>query len=157
MDACIEWPKGRDPKGYGITSIGGKQLRVHRVAYEWAFGFIPDGLCVMHQCDNPPCINPGHLFVGTHQDNKADAVLKGRHAHGETGGHARLTEAQVLEIRAREASGEHTLALAKEFGVNGKSISMICNGDRWRHLPLARKRGERMTDYLKNRSKYHAK
>lgn len=71
---CIEWPGKRHRNGYG--QLGRKTA--HRVAYECAHGPIPDGLHVLHRCDNPPCINPEHLFLGTHHDNMIDSMLKGR-------------------------------------------------------------------------------
>ena len=77
-DECWEWTDGCDGDGYGVVGAGGKTVRAHRVAWEVAHGPIPDGVHVLHQCDNPPCINPAHLFLGTQADNMADKVAKGR-------------------------------------------------------------------------------
>ena len=76
---CIEWPKGRHRAGYGEIRIKTKLYRMHRVAWENAYGPIPEGLSVLHRCDTPSCYNPLHLFVGTHRDNMQDMAAKGRH------------------------------------------------------------------------------
>jgi HNH endonuclease len=75
---CIEWTKFR-LRGYGLQKFRGKTRLAHRVAWMLANGEIPDGLCVLHRCDNPPCVNVDHLFLGTHADNVADKMAKGRH------------------------------------------------------------------------------
>lgn len=75
---CHEWTAGRFEKGYGVFRNDGRNLRAHRVAYEIAFGPIPDGMLVLHKCDNPACVNPDHLFVGSQKDNMQDMVKKGR-------------------------------------------------------------------------------
>ena len=79
MDDCIEWQGSRDRQGYGKAWKNGANARAHRVAWEEANGPIPEGMCVLHHCDNPPCINPDHLFLGTRGDNARDMVKKGRH------------------------------------------------------------------------------
>lgn len=81
-DACHPWMAGRLPTGYGRFSYGGKDVYAHRWAYENYVGPIPEGLQVLHHCDNPPCVNPAHLWLGTHADNHADKVAKGRQARG---------------------------------------------------------------------------
>ncbi len=82
---CIEWQGARLSAGYGKTGAGGrggKTLLTHRVAYELTHGPIPDGMFVCHHCDNPPCVNVDHLFLGTHEDNTRDKMDKGRHGYG---------------------------------------------------------------------------
>lgn len=75
---CIEWQGGRDRDGYGTTLYQGKKQRAHRVAWQRIHGPIPDGLNVLHKCDNPPCVNVGHLFLGTQRRNVEDMMAKGR-------------------------------------------------------------------------------
>ena len=72
LSGCWEWPLSRQRFGYGVMGLGNGVVRTHRYAWECANGPVPHGLCVLHQCDNPPCCNPGHLFLGTHQDNADD-------------------------------------------------------------------------------------
>ena len=81
LDECIEWSGSRNKDGYGQKHKNGKTQQAHRLAYECAFGTIPAGMLVCHSCDNPPCINPAHLFLGTNQDNIRDSVEKGRHSN----------------------------------------------------------------------------
>jgi len=79
---CWEWQRARSSTGYGAIAVDRKTRGVHRVSYEVFIGPIPDGLCVMHRCDNPPCCNPAHLMVGTKGDNNADRAAKGRSSCG---------------------------------------------------------------------------
>ena len=79
MSPCIEWDKYRNPKGYGHRTFNGKVFLAHRAAWIDVNGDIPDGLCVLHKCDNPPCVNVEHLFLGTRGDNNRDCVRKGRY------------------------------------------------------------------------------
>jgi hypothetical protein len=79
FNECIEWRGARTNEGYGRKWKNGKVRYTHRLAYAWANGPIPDGMWVLHKCDNPPCCNPEHLFLGTNQDNLLDCISKGRH------------------------------------------------------------------------------
>lgn len=151
LDACWEWQGWRRSDGYGECKKNGKRhIRAHRVAWEFINGPIPDGLNVLHKCDNPPCCNPAHLFLGTHFDNMADMTQKGRRAcgdqngarlypermpRGERNGTAKLTRQQVLDIRANYHSGQATgEQLAERHGVSKSLISGIVNHKRWTWL-----------------------
>ncbi|AUM00520.1 HNH endonuclease signature motif containing protein [Pseudomonadota bacterium 24LQ007] len=131
---CWIWKGARHPQGYGlIKRKDGAQLRAHRVAYELAYGPIPDGLMVCHRCDRPQCVRPGHLFVGTARDNSADMVTKGRSAHlfGERNGSARLTRQAVQTIRSESGCYRD---LAGRFGVSPSAIGLIKRMERWTRM-----------------------
>ena len=133
-DGCWEWTAFKDQCGYGRFSFAGRSASAHRVAYQMYVDEIPDGLCVLHRCDNRRCVNPTHLFLGTNTDNIHDCMNKGRSMHGEKNSQARLTERQVKAIRARRNDGALTADLAKEFGVSGATIYKIAHYLRWAYL-----------------------
>ena len=124
--------------GYFAFRCAGKDNseRAHRVAYEIAREPIPDGLQVCHRCDNPACVNPGHLFVGTQADNMADKTAKGRQVRGvPCSGRAKLTSAQVEAIKERYATSGLTQAqIGEEYGVDQSTISK-CTTGRNRYYP----------------------
>ena len=132
---CWEWQGGTDGgKGYGRIRWGSpRKIRVgaHRVSWELHHGPIPDGMLVCHTCDNKPCVNPAHLFLGTNQDNLRDAAHKGRMARGEHQSSSKLTEPEVLEIYRRYWWGDSRNVLAQEFGVSRASIWNIGTGKCW--------------------------
>lgn len=132
FSGCIEWGAGKS-SGYGRLRISGRMKFAHREAYELHYGAIPNCFHVLHRCDNPACINPEHLFLGTHADNMADKSQKERQARGEGNGIAKLSEADVLAIR--QAGGVTQRALAREYGVNQAQIWRIQNRKQWKHLP----------------------
>lgn len=132
---CWLWSGRRTgSNGYGGVNVDGKPKRVHRLVWEAVNGTIPDGLCVLHKCDVPPCCNPAHLFLGTHQENMADRDAKGRHAHGERSGAAKLTEGKIREIRALAAGGRSGRSIAREFGVDHRVIGRVIRREAWRHV-----------------------
>ena len=150
-DACWPWTTaGRVIDGeYGKFRLRG----AHRVSWELANGPIPDGLCVLHRCDNPPCVRPDHLWIGTKKDNIRDAMSKGRNVPppvmrgidhparyrgvttiGSRNSQSKLTEAVIPEIRTRVASGESRRSIARSLGVHHSVISGIVRGTKWRHV-----------------------
>lgn len=133
-DECWEWQGCRDGRGYGAVTDRGVQLGTHRVSWELTNGPIPDGLWVLHKCDNPPCVNPNHLFLGTHADNIADRDRKGRQAKGSKGGSAKLTEANVIEIWALIRQGVMQKDIAAMFGVKRMAVGRITRGITWIHI-----------------------
>ena len=138
---CWEWLGGRDLAGYGRIRLGPKargEAKAHRVAWEITHGTIPDGMCVCHRCDNPPCVRPNHLFLGTIGDNNRDMHAKGRatrrRARGADHGNAVLTESLVLELRARKANGETFDSLAATTKINRATIVAAVSGHNWAWL-----------------------
>lgn len=132
---CLVWTFGRDRDGYGRVSIARKYKRVHRVSWEISNGPIPDGLDVLHHCDNPPCRKESHLFLGTQAENTADKVRKNRHSVGVKNGRAKLTNNDVREIRLQYARGGITQReLAIAFNLCRTSIFYILHSVNWRHL-----------------------
>lgn len=129
-DACWNWIASRQERGYGQMRWQGKLQQASRISYELANGVFPAELEVLHSCDNPPCVNPKHLLLGTHRDNMVDRERKGRNvpARGENHGLHKLSDAQVVEIRQRFANGNVTiLSLSLEFHVSKRQIQRIVN------------------------------
>lgn len=129
-DVCWEWSASRHSNGYGVFNL---QL-AHRLAWQLARGDIPEGLFVCHHCDNPPCCNPRHLFIGTAADNVADMVSKGRQNQGVRHGMAKLDERLVRRIRLRAGAGESRKAIARSLGVTVSTIDNVVWGKTWRHV-----------------------
>lgn len=148
-DTCWEWQGPLNHNGYGRFYSEGKRSQAHRVAWELTFGSVPESVCVCHKCDNPSCVNPAHLFLGSRADNLRDMDEKGRRSHGrahskamigktvrgEKHYRAKLVNAQVFEIRHRYAAGGVLQReLADEFGIDRSQVSHIVNMKSWRHL-----------------------
>ena len=137
-DECWEWQGTRISGKYGRLARDGYHVWAHRLAWELENGPIPDGLLVCHRCDNPPCCNPAHLFLGTYADNARDRDLKGhRILPPQQGSHnpqSRLTEDQVRGIRVLLAQGTPRSEVAVRYGVGRQAISKIANGRRWTHV-----------------------
>lgn len=117
-EECWLWFAGRTASGYGILAHHGRSLYAHRLAYEIHNGPIPRHLHVLHRCDNPPCVNPAHLFLGDHRANMNDMVRKGRNCH-------KLTHADADVIRELKANGIATKDVAELFGVSTKMVGYI--------------------------------
>jgi hypothetical protein len=130
---CIEFTGSKDKHGYGRLNINGVPKLVTRLSWEIYKGPIPEGMYILHRCDNPRCFNPEHLFLGTQQDNVDDMKTKGRarKAVGEKASRAKLTDYLVLQIRASNISIKE---LAKMYGVHEDTIRSIKNRDTWKHI-----------------------
>lgn len=138
-DGCWEWRAATNPSGYGTFGLDrDRMMPAHRFSWDLHFGQIPDGLYVCHHCDNPPCVRPDHLFLGTALANTQDMDRKGRRvakgAPGERNHNARLTEDDVRAIRSRRAAGETCRSLAADFGVSPPLISYIVSRKSWSHV-----------------------
>lgn len=133
---CWEWAGYVDENGYGMMfdPTIGRTDYLNRIAFRFWNGPISDGLHVRHRCDNPPCMNPAHLELGSHDDNMRDMVERGRSPRGNRNGRAKVTEAQVRAIRQRASSGETHAALASEFGLSRPAISFIVTRRNWQHV-----------------------
>lgn len=161
---CWRYPSKPGPGGYCKVSVSGNTRMAHQLAYEYAVGPVPPGMFVLHHCDNRTCVNPAHLFLGTHLDNMADMVAKGRQARGDSHGtrihpdrvlrgeahpvrlhpelvkrgerspNARLTEQEVRAIRDRHAAGVAIRQLARETGMGATTITRIVRRESWRHV-----------------------
>lgn len=140
-DDCWPWTGANDcQRGYGVVWNNGRKWKTHRYAYFVTNGGIPFGLLVCHRCDNPPCCNPNHLFLGTCRDNNNDMLQKGRanRERGEARYNARLKEEDVRQIRARyqkrKVGGMGIDRLAEIYGVGRTMIQAIVTRKRWAHV-----------------------
>lgn len=140
-DACWLWTKSTSRYGYGQQFwTDGKNWIAHRLAWTLTHGAIPKSVCLCHRCDNPACVRPSHMFLGTQADNLADMRAKGRgfdfptEKRGEKNPRARLTDNDVREIRRRHAAGESIKRLGKAFNYAHTNISAIIRGKIWAHV-----------------------
>jgi len=141
LGPCHVWTASLTSTGYGQFFTGSRtdgsarMAKAPRVAWELAYGATPAGLWVLHACDNPKCVRIDHLFLGTHDDNIADMIAKGRLVvpRGERSGQAKLTEAAVLEIRATYTAGKGLMAISERFGVSKSTILRIASRRSWKH------------------------
>lgn len=138
-DQCWPWLAARDDKGYGVFYLGARLTKAPRASWALLVGPIPEGLNVLHRCDNPQCVNPAHLFLGTQADNLLDMRTKGRADGnhnptrlGERHHCAKLTWAKVAEARARHAAGEGLSALAREFNVTPPTMWAALHHRTWK-------------------------
>lgn len=128
---CVETPLGKTGSGYGQFRVRGAHFLAHRLSYELAYGPIANNLMVRHKCDNPACVNPFHLELGTTQDNTADRFARRRCARGERSGMAKLTQEKVIEMRRLREGGAKLRELAIRYNVTESAISYICNRKVW--------------------------
>lgn len=139
-EGCWIWTAGRLRHGYGAFNIStgkrsGKTVSAHRMALALSLGHeIPSDRMVLHSCDNPPCVNPAHLRMGTCAENHEDAKSRNRTLVGSRNPKARLTEGDVMAIRLLLADGRSRVSIARDFGVSYSLIDGIANGRRWKHV-----------------------
>lgn len=144
-DSCWDWKGCKDRNGYGAFSLRHKRFFAHRVSYLIYHKIDPLKLKVCHKCDNPPCVNPNHLFLGTDAENVADRVRKGRPgaresspettARGAKIGSSKLNDDKVTSILSKLKAGESIKKVAKEFGVSFSTIYGISTNIQWKHVP----------------------
>ena len=135
-DDCWGWSAGVHSQGYGLLWVG-RTRKAHRLSWEIHNGPIPAGACVLHRCDNPPCANPRHLFLGSQADNVQDMMDKdrGNKPRGESVGRSVLRETDVREMRRLRAREEVTfVALARTYGVTPVTAEYAVKGKTWRHV-----------------------
>jgi len=134
-EKCWLWTASTDSDGYGTFYVGAHRIYLaHRVAWELYRGPIPEGMCVLHSCDNPPCVNPEHLFLGTQADNGRDKANKGRQIRGSKQWCHKLTENQIFQIRELCKRGYTQVDVARFFGVGELQIRRIVNRKVWKHI-----------------------
>lgn len=135
--ACWPWMGARFHFGHGAIKVNGRPWGAHRIAWELENGPVPEGQNVQHICDNPPCCNPRHLYVGTPRENGRDMAIRNRVRRGEQAPNARLTESIVLTARRRCAAGEEIREIARDFEVAESVLGRAVRGVTWAHLPNA--------------------
>lgn len=138
-DECWPWQACINPKtGYGGFGWGYRMLQAHQASYILAHGSIPDDLCVLHTCDNRACVNPAHLYAGTHADNTEDKMRRGRHRFGSVLGsaspNAKIAEEDVRAIRALSTQGVSYGQLSRRFGIGKSQVFRIVKRKTWAHV-----------------------
>lgn len=140
-DGCWPWTGNRNEAGYGRFGVSRERGEVlaHRLSWELTYGAIPEGLFVCHRCDHPECVRPDHLFLGTHQDNMADTVTKGRgngrSEPGELHGRARLKNSDIPTIRLLYAQGTSIAMIARQYHVGETTVRHVVLGETWAYIP----------------------
>ena len=133
-DGCWTWSGPLLKGGYGHTTLFNKSMGAHRAAWIIEHGVIPEDLVVCHHCDNPLCVRPSHLFLGTIVENNRDKTIKGHDLRGEQVGTAKLTAEAVREIRQADEAGQSHREIAKEYGVDRSTIWLVATRKYWRHI-----------------------
>lgn len=130
---CWMWTAYKNEGGYGSFGMDRKMHLAHRISWQIANGPIPDGMCVCHTCDNPACVNPNHLWLGTNADNSDDKVTKSRQHRplGRANGRAKIGQADVIAIRA---DPRRQVDIAADYGINQQSVSHIKRRQKWGHV-----------------------
>jgi hypothetical protein len=131
---CWLWIGFLNENGYGLIKNNYKTLQAHRVSFALKRGPIPKGICVLHKCDTPRCVNPDHLYLGSKQKNNEDMQIRNRQVRGEKDGMAKLTKADVVSIRKHRYSGETLSFIANLFGVGISQIHRITTNQSWSHV-----------------------
>jgi hypothetical protein len=134
MSGCWLWTGAVTSGGYGTFTVRDKTVRAHRYSFEHFRQSIPAGLDALHKCDVRMCVNPDHIFIGSHADNMADKVAKRRQPMGDKHGRAKLTEEMVLDIRTSVASGVTQRQMGDKYNVSNQTVSEIVNRKKWRHV-----------------------
>lgn len=135
-ESCWPWLGARNSRGYGSLRIGDAIHSAHRVSYIVHKEPIPEGMHVIHACDQPSCVNPNHLSLGTHADNMDDRQKKGRTARGSNNGKSKLTESDVRAIKIMLAEGRLHTYIAERFPITRRAVGYIASGDTWAHVTL---------------------
>ena len=133
VTSCWEWQAQRLPHGYGQVHLGGKKYYPHRVIWEFLYGR-PENLWVLHKCDNPSCVNPSHLFLGTPKDNTQDMMLKGRGPIGERQGRSKFNESFVKHIRKNYFEATNKKEFAESLGISPSHCCGIAYKKFWKHI-----------------------
>jgi len=134
--SCWTWTAFRDKDGYGLFKVDGKNIGAHRFSYTIENGRIENGKLICHSCDNPSCVRPNHLWLGTHKDNAQDKVRKGRvqNQNGELNPNCMYTENNIRAMMKLLKSGMKQKDIGKLFGVRQQYISKVKNGQTWKHV-----------------------